>query len=208
MWSCALQGGAPDPEHSVHNRGVTVALPFIDMAQIYGQGVNVRNPVTSKVFFTGQVEEDGAGVMSNALYRLIGQEKDLLWGAYADPSLELKAGPGDVKMDHLAQLRSIGRRQNADTVLAGYLYAFRDRTGSSFGAQRPAQVAFELVLISVDSGRIVWQRSFKETQKALSEDLMKLGAFIKRRGRWVNAREMGVGALKEMVNTIPPAGRP
>lgn len=199
-----MQGEAPEGERAVQNRGVTVALPFIDMAQIYGQGVNVRNPVTSKVFFTGQVEEDGAGVMSNALYRLIGQEKDLLWGTYVDQSL----GAGDVKMDHLVQLRSIGRRQNADTVMAGYLYAFRDRTGSSFGAQRPAQVAFELVLISVESGRIIWQRSFKETQKALSEDLLKLGTFIKRRGRWVNAREMGVGALKEMVKTMPPAGHP
>jgi 4'-phosphopantetheinyl transferase EntD len=64
-------------------------------------------------------------------------------------------------------------------------------------------VAFELVLVQTSSGRILWQRSFEEVQKSLSEDLLQLKSFLKRKGRWVSAREMAKGALKEMLETVP-----
>ena len=180
-------------------------LPFIDMAKIFGARGGVRNPVTSKVFFTGEVAEDGAGLMTNVLYRHIGQEKGLKWGTYVDRSLDPKhASPGPDN-SHLEQLRAIGRQEKADTVLTGYLYVFRDKTGGSYGVEKPAQVAFEMVLIHVDSGRIVWQRSFKETQKSLSEDLTQLKTFFKRGGRWISAQEMGAAALIEMLKTLPPS---
>ena len=183
-----------------------MVLPFIDMAKIFGARGGVRNPVTSKVFFTGEVAEGGAGLMTNALYKAIGQEKRLIWGTYIDRSLDPKQASQGSGISHLEQLQSIGRQENADTVLSGYIYIFRDKTGGSYGVEKPAQVALEMVLIRVDSGRIVWQRSFKETQKSLSEDLTKLKTFVKRGGRWISAREMGTSALKEMLKTLPPSG--
>ncbi len=207
-WGCAAHGAAPDTETPSKSRGVTVVLPFIDMAKIVGDRGSVRNPVTSKVFFTGEVAEDGAGLMTNALYRMIGQDPGIVWGAYVDRSLAPNQTPQWPQISHLDQLRSIGRREKADTVLSSYLYAFRDKAGGAYGVDRPAQVAFEMVLIHVDSGRIVWQRSFKETQKSLSEDLTKLKTFFKRKGRWISALEMGSTALEEMVKTIPRSGTP
>ncbi len=185
-----------------------MVLPFIDMAKIFGARGGVRNPVTAKVFFTGEVAEDAAGSMTNELYRHIGQERGVKWGTYVDRSLDPKHVSQGPVISHLDQLRSIGRQENADTVLTGYLYVFRDKTGGSYGVEKPAQVAFEMVLIRVDNGRIVWQRSFKETQKSLSEDLTKLGTFFKRGGRWISAHEMGAAALKEMLKTLPPSVSP
>jgi hypothetical protein len=83
------------------------------------------------------------------------------------------------------------------------LYTFRNRSGGDFGVERPSHVEFELLLMQTMSGRIVWQRSFKEIQKSLSEDLLQLKSFIKRKGKWVSAHEMAKGALKEMLQTIP-----
>jgi hypothetical protein len=212
IWGCAPHRKAPrsnpPPEVRTETRGKTVVLPFVDMTKIFGQSASVRNPLTSKVFFTGQVDEEGAGKMTNALYRMIGPEKGLVWGSYPDGSIDPEIKAGGLKNNFMAQLQSIGRRKKADTVLAGYLYAFRDRTGGSYGVERPAHVAFELVLIGVGSGRILWQRSFQETQKPLSEDITRLGTFLKRGGRWISASEMGANALQEMLKSIPSPRRP
>jgi hypothetical protein len=208
IWGCAPHRAAPESSQPSEFRGKTVVLPFVDMARIFGHRVSVRNPVTSKVFLTGRVDEEGAGMMTNALYRMIGQEDGLVWGSYDDPSINPEYMDGGLKNNLLSKIQSIGRRKKADSVLAGYLYAFRDRTGGSYGAERPAHVAFELVLISVGTGHIIWQRSFKESQKPLSEDLTRLGTFIKRGGRWISAGQMGADALQEMLRSMPPSGPP
>jgi len=212
IWGCAPHRPAPESnppsKTRAETRGKTVVMPFVDMTKIFGQSTSVRNPLTSKVFFTDQVDEEGAGKMTNALYRMIGPEKGLVWGSYPGGSIDPGFKAVGPKNHLMAQLQSIGRRKKADAVLAGYLYAFRDRTGGSYGVERPARVAFELVLIGVDSGRILWQRSFKETQKPLSEDITRLGTFLKRGGRWISAGEMGASALQEMLKSIPSPRRP
>ena len=208
IWGCVQYQAAPEAPQPSELRGRTVVLPFVDVANILGYNASFRNPLTSKVSFTGQVDEDGASLMTNTLYRMIGQEKGLVWGRHTDRSLAPKNMDGGHKVNHLEQLQAIGRNENADTVLAGYLYAFRERIGGAYGVERPARVAFELVLIGVDTGRVVWQGAFKETQKPLSEDLAQLGTFIRRAGRWISARDMGANALKEMLKSIPPSGLP
>jgi hypothetical protein len=212
IWGCAPHRKAPESNPPSETRGgirgKTVVMPFVDMTKIFGSGASARNPLTSKVFFTGQVDEEGAGKMTNALYRLMGPEKGLVWGRYPDGSIDPGLKVGGPKNHLMAQLQAIGRRSRADAVLAGYLYAFRNRTGGSYGVERPARVAFELVLIGVGSGRILWQRSFQETQKPLSEDITRLGTFLKRGGRWISAGEMGANALQEMLKSIPSPGRP
>jgi hypothetical protein len=212
IWGCAPHRPAPEnippSETRAETRGRTVVMPFVDMTKIFGVGASVRNPLTSKIFFTAQVDEEGAGKMTNALYRMIGPEKGLVWGRYPEGSIDPGFTAGGPKNHLMAQLQSIGRRQKADAVLSGYLYAFRDRTGGSYGVERPAHVAFELVLIGVGSGRILWQRSFQETQKPLSEDITRLGTFLKRGGRWISSGEMGTNALQEMLKSIPSPRRP
>ncbi|MGD8835244.1 MAG: hypothetical protein PVJ19_09900 [Desulfobacteraceae bacterium] len=204
IWGCA-QPRAVQPDSSAHGAagGVTMVLPFVDMEQVFGRNISVRSPVTSKVFVTETIDEKAALFMTNAIYRLVGQQTGLKWGAFQYGQHPNPVDPFGLRTNHIDQLRELGRRKGADTIMAGYLYAFKERTGSDYGVESPAHVAFELVLVQTSSGRILWQRSFEEVQKSLSEDLLQLKSFLKRKGRWVSAREMAKGALKEMLETVP-----
>lgn len=205
-WGCISTDAAHTPDAgktSINNRGTTVVLPFINMAQVFGSNTGVRSPITSKVFVTGIVDNKAEQYMANELYRMIGRREGVKWGVIPDMDRFTRFGKTHEGNGHIQYLRSIGRDEGTDTIMAGYIYAFRNRVGGSYGVEKPTQVIFELVLIRTDTGRIVWQRSFKETQKSLSEDLMKLKTFIKRRGKWISAKEMASGALKEMLKTLP-----
>lgn len=193
----------PDVEPPAPASGITLVLPFVDLASIYGVNADVHSPASSKFFVTGQVDESSAVFMNNELYRLIGGQSRFKWGSAKNLQASLALDKSGLEGDHLAQLQTLGVRQEADSVMIGYIYVFRDRSGGEYGAEIPARVVFELVLIRTDSGRVIWQRAFKETQKSLSEDLFQLGTFIKRRGRWISAREMAAGALEEMIGTFP-----
>lgn len=204
LCGCAHSKPKSSGEPTQASRGVTVVLPFVDMVKIYGSNASVRNPITSKVFVTGIIEEKAALDLTNELYRLIGQETKLKWGAFEDTQDAQELYPlAGAKKDHARRLQALGRREGADTIMIGYLYAYRNRSGGDYGVERPSHVAFELVLMETESERIVWQRSFKEIQKSLSEDLLQIKSFIKRRGRWVSAQEMAKAALKEMLQTVP-----
>jgi len=100
-------------------------------------------------------------------------------------------------------LTAVGRDHGADIILAGYLYRFKDRIGSDYAVEAPASVAFSLVLIDVNTKHLLWARHFNKTQKALSENLFELSDFIKRKGRWVTARQMALAGLEEMVLALP-----
>ena len=187
----------------VQPRGLTLVMPFVDMAKVFGSHTSVRSPVSSKVFSTDVVHEDASHFLSNELYRLIGREKQLIWGAVSNDQDLMDASGSGSRNGHLAHLIALGRRKGADTILAGYVYAFRDKQGGNYGVEEPARVVFELALISIKTGSILWQSSFKETQQPLSENLLQLKTFIKRKGRWVSAWEMATTAMREMLRSEP-----
>lgn len=206
LFGCAHSKQTPSDRATGETRGMTLVLPFVDMVKIYGSNASVRNPITYKVFVTGIIEEKSALDLTNELYRLIGQETKLKWGTL--PDIQIANGSSHystfgLKKNHAKHLQELGCREGVDTIMIGYLYAFRNRRGGDYGVERPSHVEFELVLMQTMSGRIVWQRSFKEIQKPLSEDLLKIKSFIKRKGKWVSAHEMARGALKEMLQTVP-----
>ena len=62
---------------------------------------------------------------------------------------------------------------------------------------------FDLDLIRVADGAVIWGGSFDETQRSLFEDLFKLDQFLKRKGGWVTAEELGVLGLESLVEKLP-----
>jgi hypothetical protein len=85
----------------------------------------------------------------------------------------------------------------------GYLYRFRERKGESFAVEQPASVAFEIHLIRVEDGALVWRGAFDRTQGSLMEDLLQISSFYREKGRWVTAEELAAGGLKEVLKTFP-----
>ena len=97
----------------------------------------------------------------------------------------------------------LGRGLNVDYVFIGFLYRFNERVGSSLGAEKPASVGYDLHLFRVRDGKLVWSGRFDETQQSLTDDLLKVGAFLRRKGVWLKAEELASVGMDEILNNLP-----
>lgn len=123
--------------------------------------------------------------------------------------------------DHQAKLRSLELKNDSlvqddlstiinseaipgevDAILQGYIFRFRERAGKRYAIESPASVALSLFLISLDDGQVIWHSHYEETQEALFSNLLTFGKFIKRKARWVTARELATEALEHMLSTL------
>lgn len=186
------------PPRTVYSR--ILLFPFQDMAAAHGIDQTVQGPLSGKVFVTGIVEPKAAGYISAETSRRLARHLDT--GSVIIAREDIPVMGVLHQPQHLAKLLSLyqeaGRRQHADAVMVGYLYEFIERVGGNYGVEKPARISFELNLVSVASGRLVWQNRFIETQQALNENLFDLGKFIQRKGRWITAREMSAQAIEDM----------
>jgi len=95
-------------------------------------------------------------------------------------------------------LCDVGRELGAEGIVIGYVYRFRERKGEPFGVEKPASVAFEIHLIRVEDGVLVWREVFDRTQRSLMEDLLRVSSW-----KWVTAEELAAGGLEKVLKTFP-----
>jgi hypothetical protein len=69
--------------------------------------------------------------------------------------------------------------------------------------ERPASVSFDLHLFRLRDEKMVWTGKFDETQKPLSENLLKIGSFFRRKARWLVAEELASVGMDEMLRKLP-----
>lgn len=98
-------------------------------------------------------------------------------------------------------VRYIAEKTNAGGILYGKIFRFKTRKGSSWSVEEPASVAFTLVLYDGDSGRILWQGYFDETQKPLTENLLNLPLYGK--VKWLTAEELAERGLIKVLRSFP-----
>lgn len=92
---------------------------------------------------------------------------------------------------------ALGVAVAADAVIFGRVFRFRERVGDQFGATEPASVSFELGLLQVETGEVVWTGDFQQTQRSLSGNFRQFLTFWEKGPRWLRARELaGVGVEK------------
>ncbi len=201
---CATTGHTAEPAKSddFSSWGRLLVLPFINMTAIHGEDASVRGPLSRQVFVTGEVASDADLFMNRMVERRLTKKAGLSWEAVSHETNPGSLAISTSKEAHLKAVSNQGRQRGADHVLAGYLYAYRQRDGGSYGVQTPAKVIFELVVIRVGTERVVRQQRFDETQQALSDNLLNLGKFIRRKGRWIRAHEMAEHAVQEMLDVI------
>ena len=93
-----------------------------------------------------------------------------------------------------ARAVALGKEVGADGVIFGRVFRFQKRVGTEFGASQPASVWFELQLMAVDSGEVVWRGSYDKTQEPLSSNLLNWWMFWRAGPRWLSAGELaGLG---------------
>jgi len=99
--------------------------------------------------------------------------------------------------------KKLAKKFNVKLVMAGAVFEYKSREGSSIGVEQPAAVSFSLHLIEGETGRILWKDKYYESQKALSEDITNIGKFIKRSGKWVTARRLAYDGMNTLLDNLP-----
>jgi hypothetical protein len=112
--------------------------------------------------------------------------------------------PKDERRDTPITLaRRVGEALGANLVVLGTVWRYQHREGSPAGASRPASVAFDLYLVEVKSGELLWMANYDETQRSLSENIFEAAAFFRRGAKWLSANELARFGAMETIKKLP-----
>lgn len=207
LW-CAWQGDVILSETSPKSPDLfkISILPFKNISAVYGENENIRCPICGKIFLIGEVAENASEILTEHMFFLLQGRKDLLLipTGQAQGVWEGILSGNQRAMSERELLIKTGQTLGVDAVMVGYLYRFRDRIGNQYSVDSPASVAFDVHLIRVPDGRVLWSGHFDETQRSLSEDLFQIGTFLQRKARWITAQEMAVSGLENIIRTLKP----
>ena len=162
-------------------------------------------PVCQGIYRKGPLPPGAQRTLTGLLHK-----KMTALGAFAVFSLEqveevMARMKGQIEETPIPHALQVGEELHADFVLVGFLYRFDERVGSSWASQKPASVGFDLHLLRLRDSKMVWLGKFDETQAPLSENVLKLGAFLRRKASWLTAEELAGVGMDEMLKKFPTA---
>ncbi|MGO9136522.1 MAG: hypothetical protein ACLP9S_15095 [Syntrophales bacterium] len=179
-------------------------VPFQAISQEDADIKTVRCPICGLVFRTESYAKGSEKIVEGIFLDRLKDEKALalipperVGGVYEGVTAGL------FKADLLEVLKKVGTELEADGIILAYVYRFKERKGYSLSAEKPASVAFEIHLIRVGDGAIVWRGIFDKTQISLMENLLQIASFIKEGGKWVTAKELAAEGMDEVLKDFP-----
>jgi hypothetical protein len=187
--------------------GTIAVAGFIPGLEEGGWPGRVRSSFTGYVFDAEPVPADVSAKMTDLLFaRVMGLEGLTFYspGQSAAVRAGIIKGQKGLTLDQPSLYREIGRLLQADAVLVGFIYRWRERVGGDYGVASPASVAFDLQLLLTEDGRVIWRGKFDKTQRSLSEDLFDLNAFVKARGKWMNIEQLALTGLEALLERFKP----
>ncbi len=132
---------------------------------------------------------DGAGL------RVVAPEQTGVFAAAAVP------GRGRELTQRLAF--AADREFGCNVIALGRVDRFRERSGGASGSMQPASVAFDLDFYDAPGGRAVFRGRFDETQKALTENVLRARRYPGGGLRWLSANEFARWGVAEVVRGAP-----
>jgi hypothetical protein len=163
-------------------------------------------PVCKRVQRAGEVAGSFTGILTQKLY-----ERMEALGTFNVMPLEKveevfsKSDRRDFGLNPVSVSVQMGRELGADFVMVGLVFRCDERVGSSWGVEKPASVAFHLHVIRIRDGAAVWDGRFDETQKALFDNLLQTGSFLRRKAHWLTAAELAEVGMDELLKKLPEA---
>jgi hypothetical protein len=103
----------------------------------------------------------------------------------------------------LALSQKVGKLLGVNLIAVGTVWRYRERKGGAGAVASPASVAFALHLVDVESGTLLWSKSFIETQRSLSENILNARAFFEQGAKWLTADELASYGVKEILKDFP-----
>jgi hypothetical protein len=202
---CAAEKAPPTVLPDAVKLRTLAVMPTIDMYRIYGDNVSFNCPLCGRTQLIDVVSKDADTFLTQAVFSRLQQR-----GGYRlIPPGEVEGVQSTMLLDpeqnaaDLGMIMEIGRRLEADGVVLGRVYRFRERIGRDYSAETSAAVTFDLLLIQVPQGRLLWEGQFNESQQPLTENLFNIGAFFQRKGRWLTARELAESGLDDVLASFP-----
>ena len=158
-----------------------------------------------------QLVYDPNGLDPDAVYYLANFTQDVLKERFGRKVVPLKESldtyrempKDDIKDTIQTRAQMLGGKLNANLIVAGNVWRYKDKVGGSRGVQSPSSVAFAIYLIEVSSGKLLWKSAFSETQKSLSENVLEARSFFKRGAKWLTANELAQFGVKELFEKFP-----
>lgn len=204
--ACSTSGTRPTPPIHTSNINTILVLPFVNVSGLYEQDAHARCYLSGQVMATGFVPDSASPFLTSELisqlekidgYTIISADgvQDMIAGMMSD---------NDKSADRFLKFYvQAGQRAEVDAVVVGHIFRFRERQGNRASVESPASVAFDLHLIDVASGRMLWSSGFDETQKPLTDNILEIGTFIKRGGGWATAEELSSSGLESLLQRFP-----
>ncbi len=182
-----------------------LVLSFKDLNVMSGDTTDTRCPVCGQAFISGEVAAGAANFLTDQSMDWLKRYTDyqLVSEQFTAGSLVALYAANQPTAAVKRALAVRGHDNDADVVLVGIVYRFRERIGKAYGVESPASVGFAMHLIRVADGRTIWSAHFDETQKSLGEDLFQLGTFLSRGGRWLTAEELAMWGLEKIFERFP-----
>ncbi|MGH7790399.1 MAG: hypothetical protein ACRERC_26250 [Candidatus Binatia bacterium] len=186
--------GAAQPAHPPVPMRILAVLPFT-LAPDDAPGGGPRTPPAS---------EAGTAVTAQ-VYRVLAEQTD--FRVIPDLAVvDIMTTPavrdaGDV----VARAGALGREVGADGVIFGRVFRFQRRIGTALGVTQPASVSFEMGLVSVADGEVIFRGRFDETQEALATNFFDWWIFWSAGPRWLSAGELaGLGVERLYPAMVAP----
>jgi hypothetical protein len=208
LGSCSTRAMHPEPERQSSNIKNILILPFQDVSRLYESNIHVRCYLCGQVMATGYVPDSAGPFLTSELVSQMEKQQGYTL-LFDDGSQDLLSGMKMFGTDNAAAAQYLniyvdaGKRAGADAVLTGHIFRFQERKGNRASVESPASVAFDLHLIHVAKGEMIWTGHFDQTQRPLSENLLELGSFIKRGASWITAEELAQGGLEDILRRFP-----
>ena len=163
-----------------------------------------HNPITGAMVRSEPVSNFVTDSMSDKMYALLIQSKDYeIINLHNVKSITDPARYKEDKNNEIKIIQDIGKTVAADVAITGYIYRMREREGTEYSVKRPASAAFDIYLISIKDGSILWKGNFDQTQRSLSENVLELKSFLKFKGKWVDVDKLAGMGLEKLVNEMP-----
>jgi hypothetical protein len=151
---------------------------------------------------TGGVSWDSAALVASYFYEaLVAQGVT----AIAPSDLEVAfTGLGLLvpRLDPKTAAERAAKDFGATAVVLGRVTRWRERDGSAVGATRPASVAFEVSLHQAPTGRRLWTGRFDETQKSITEAILRARQYPGGGTRWLTTEEFARWGAEEVAKSM------
>lgn len=201
--SVAVQAAETGSENTKHAKRIAV-ISFQPLNPDEESGNTVFCPICNIGASSGKILKGSEKIVEEIFVNKLREVKaiELIPEDKID-SVYKRVSSESLKETPLKNLIKTGNELGADFLAVGFIYRYVERVGYKYSSERPASVVFEIHLIKISDGSIVWRGFFDKTQKSLMEDVFQASSFFKGGGKWLTARQLTEQGMNKVFDTFP-----